>query len=179
MTEKLTPNNNCFKIPNSLQCLLPRCLALRILHVSLLPATLEPPKERRSQVGRWAVSNTRTAAWRLQKMTASRCTNRRIRLFGLCTTADGEINTGWTSYGRFVWFPQCCVYISLGFLLQSWPPRDPRSSVHSGQAVTCLPFFSCLGGGGGHSCAAEGAAFVVYHPPFPSFMPAVCPDLDP
>lgn len=31
---------------------------------------------------------------------------------------------------------------------------------------------------GGHNCAAEGAAFMVYHPP-PSSMPAVHPDLAP
>lgn len=104
-----------------------------------------PSDKFRGQAGRWSVSDMRNAAWRFQKMTASRCMNRQISLFGLCATADGEINAGWTSYGRFVWFPQCHVYISLGFLLQSWPPHDPWSSVHSGWAVTCLPSFSYWG----------------------------------
>lgn len=99
----------------------------REFSVSLCCLPLLPSNKFRSQVGRWGISDARSTAWRPQKMTASRCMNRRIRLFGLCATADGEINAGWTSYGRFVWFPQCHVYISLGFLLQSWPPYDPGS----------------------------------------------------
>lgn len=126
-----------------------------------------PSDKFRGQVGRWSVSDMWNAAWRFQKMTASRCMNRQISLFGLCSTADGEINAGWTSYGRFVWFPQCHVYISLGFLLQSWPPHDPCSSVHSGWAVTCLPSFSYWPGGrgGGGSQLSSGRGCLYGCPP--------------
>lgn len=112
------------KITNSLRCLLRAADPESSVPLCCLP--LSPSNKFRSQVGRWGVSDARSAAWRPQKMTASRCMNCRILVFGLCTTADGEINAGWTNYGRFVWFPQCHVYVSLGFLLQSWPPHDPR-----------------------------------------------------
>lgn len=105
------------KITNSLRCLLRAADPESSVPLCCLP--LSPSNKFRSQVGRQGVSDARSAAWRPQKMTASRCMNRRILVFGLCTTADGEINAGWTNYGRFVWFPQCHVYVSLGFLLQS------------------------------------------------------------
>lgn len=141
-------------------------------HISLLPAD-----KFRSRVGWGGVSDTRNAAWRLQKMTVSRCMNRWIGLFALCATADGEINAGWTSYGRFVWFPQCHVYISLGFLLQSWPPCDPWSSVHLGWAVTCLPSFSYWGGsqlwcsGRGHLYGSPPHTHFVHASNLPRFSP--------
>lgn len=155
------------KITNSLRCLLPRAAdPVNPLCLCCLPVLTLQQAEKPG----WVMVCFRytSPAHRLQKMTASRCMSRQVCLFGVCATADGEINAGWTSDGRFVWFPQCHVYISLGFLFQSWPSRDPQSSVHLDWAVTCPPFFSCWGG---HNSATEGAAFAAS----PYFIHASCP----
>lgn len=84
-----------------------------------------PSHKSRSQVGRWGASDTCNAAWRPQKMTASRCMNRRIHLFGLCTTADGEINAGWWARGDLSGFHNAVFIFHWDFSLRADLPMTP------------------------------------------------------